>query len=279
MPLFRMHDVYPNKPHKNAPNPTNTTIVVSRWQASTRWTQRLVELGYRVCVYDHGTNPNNPYNLPRNCGREASAYLKYIRDHYDALTTYTIFTHDEEYSWHHDGSLVDLISRKLSTIPETIKFINFNNRCTDSIKNDLWPTMKGYFDKYLAPYIGSRNQYGDWTIGNRCCAQFIVHRDRIRRHPRKFYEDLYRYHITPTKDDPIGYAKGHLFEWTISLIFGRGVRNRFAGPTPVLTNIQGSNKQRTNKPGCPILPSNHHKTNNKKRAYQQPYSIPLGNVA
>lgn len=264
MPLFRMHDIYPNaKARRNTPNPSNTTIVVSRFQANTHWTQRLAEMGYCVCVYEHGTNPNNPYNLPRNCGRESSAYLKYIRDHYDALTNYTIFTHDDEYSWHHDGSLVDLISRKLTTIPETIKFINFNNRCTDSIKNAMWPTMKSYFDKYLAPYIGHRSQYGDWTLGNRCCAQFIVHRDRIKRHPRKFYEDLYRFHITPTKDDPIGYAKGHLFEWTIALIFG--------DKNPKLQSKYTNNNGKST--GCPIIP-----TPRTNKAYKEPYSIALGYV-
>ena len=220
-----MKDTYPVSPCRQGkgqrrPTPQNTTVVVSRWNADTSWTQKLAEMGYRVCVYDHGTNPNNPFNLPDNVGLEMSAYTKYTRDYYDNLTLYTVFVHDEEHSWHHEGSLVDLIVNKVSNLCSP-KYVNFNNRCTGGIyDNPLWKDMTKYFDRYLAPYIGSRKQYGNWTLGNRCCAQFIVHRDRIRKHPRKMYEDLYKFAITTqVGQDKIGNVSAHLFEWTAALVF------------------------------------------------------------
>jgi hypothetical protein len=222
MVLYKMKDTFPVsgtcRNNRKSPTPQNTTVVVSRWDADTSWTRRLAEKGYRVCVYEHGTNMNNPFNLPANVGREASAYCKYICDYYDNLTLYTVFVHDHEFSWHHEGSLVDIITSKLTTLCSP-GYINLNNRCTGSVYNDMWPAMKKFFDKYLAPYIGHRHDYGDWTLGSRCCAQFIVHRDRIHKHPKKMYADLYKFLITPRKSDPIGLGKGHLIEWTIQLIF------------------------------------------------------------
>ena len=216
-----MKDTYPsvkdNGACKGRPNPHNTTIVVSRWNGDTSWTVRLVELGYRVCVYDHGTNPNNPYSVPENVGREASVYMKYMRDYYDNLTTYTVFVHEHELSWHHDGSLVDMIVNKLAGLCSP-KYVNFNNRCTGSIENGWWEdkSIQRFFDKYLAAYIGKLAEYGNWTLGNRCCAQFIVHKSRITKHPRAFYEKLYKFTLEKTEDPA---KNGHLLEWTYNLIF------------------------------------------------------------
>ena len=42
-----------------------------------------------------------------NKGNEASVYLKYIIDNYDNLPDFTFFIHDEEYAWHHTGSIID----------------------------------------------------------------------------------------------------------------------------------------------------------------------------
>lgn len=253
MVLYKMKDTFPRQSHRSGghPNPQNTTVVVSRWKADTSWTQKLAALGYRVIVYEHGTNPNSPYNLPVNVGREASAYTRYMRDYYDNLTLYTVFVHDEEFSWHHEGSLVDLIQHKLTTLYSP-KYVNLNNRCTGSIYNNMWPIMKKYFDKYLEPYIGNKVLYGDWTLGNRCCAQCLVHRDRIKKHPKKLYEDLYTFFISPKKNDVDGKGKGHLFEWTLSLIFDspvlyprktstRGKHDPITGgpcPQPINTGIR-----------------------------------------
>ena len=214
-----MQDTYPTKATcrtlRARSTPQNTTIVVSRWQGDTSWTQRLAELGYRVCVYDHNTNSNNPFAVPINRGTEASAYLKYIHEYYDNLTLYTIFVHDSEFSWHHEGSLLDIILNKLTKLCAP-KYVNFNNKCTGSIHNGWWPEIRKFFDKYLAPQLGPRKLYGDWTLGNRCCAQFIVHRDRIHKHPKAFYKKLYDFTLAETNDPK---KHGHFLEWTYALIF------------------------------------------------------------
>lgn len=229
MVLYKMKDTFPSakhhRPRRDSPQPWNTTIVVSYFKGDIRWTQRLSELGYHVCVYTHALAAQGPYNIPYNVGREASVYLKYMRDYYHSLRDYTVFLHDEEHAWHHDGSLVDLITQKLSTLRSPM-YVNFNNRCTGSIYNGMWPMIQAFFHKYLAPYIGPIEPYGNWTQGGRCCAQFIVHHSRIRRHPHIFYDNLYRYVTRSRKNDPIGLARAHCLEWTWAIIFGLGPSRR-----------------------------------------------------
>lgn len=191
--------------------PQNTFIVISRHKKNTEWAKKLVEDGFHVAVYDHEPSDYG-YYVPTNAGREASVYLKYIIDHYDSLFTFTIFVHDDEKSWHHSGSLVDVIT---TTPPSLYK--SLNNLCMSSIlENDKMPYMRVYFKKYLEPYIGSIDKYSDWTVGEKCCAQFIVHKKRILQYPKKFYEDIYRW-LLATKLD--AKSAGHLLEWTWGLIF------------------------------------------------------------
>lgn len=195
-------------------NPSNTTIVVCRYKEDTAWTQRLTSRGYRVCLYEKNTNPNNPYNLPANVGNEALAYIKYICDYYDSLTPYTIFLQGSDKAWHHEGSVVDIIESMQS---KRHKYTSLNKACLGNIRNPMFHQTAWFFDKFLAPYIGPREVHGDWTPGNVCCAQFIVHSSRILRHPRKFYTDIYEWMLTSKKFTPK--QQGHVLEWTWFLIF------------------------------------------------------------
>lgn len=195
-------------------NHENTIIVISRHEKDMSWTRKFVDQGFHVLVYDHHKHANHPYFLKENKGREASVYIKYIVDYYHYLHTYTIFVQDEEKSWHHEGSIVDLVHNHKG---KKDKFFNFNKRCLALIEpNNLYSMMKEYFVKYLAPYIGPIEKYGDWTAGYKCCAQFVVHRDIIRKYPLKMYEDMLQYMMDGRHDEK---AKGHMFEWTLHLLF------------------------------------------------------------
>lgn len=90
-------------------NQENTIIVISRHEKDMTWTRKLYDEGFHVIVYDHKKHPNHPYFVKENKGREASAYLRYIIDYYDHLHPYTLFLQDDEKSWHHEGSMVELI--------------------------------------------------------------------------------------------------------------------------------------------------------------------------
>lgn len=196
-------------------NPNNTIIVISRYDKDTSWTRRFTDKGYTVLTYEHGEHgsTNNPYNLGVNKGKEASAYLKYIVDKYDSLPLYTVFLHDKLFSWHHQGDIVDLVFKNEGSAKQ---YFNFNNKVCSTIKNDLWSDMKWYFKKFLSPYIGPIENFGDWTVNHLCCAQFVCHKNKIRQHPKKMYEDMYKWII---KTDMDHQTTGRLLEWTWRIIF------------------------------------------------------------
>lgn len=195
-------------------NPSNTLIVISRYERDTAWTRRFTDKGFITLIYEHGEkgSPNNPYNLGINKGKEAAAYLKYIIDKYDSLPTYTVFLHDKLFSWHHQGDLVDLV---LSNVGSKKKYYNFNNKLCSTVKNPVWKEIKWYFNKFLAKYIGPIETFGDWTVGNLCCAQFICHKSKILQHPKKMYQDLYKWIISTDMDYQL---TGRLLEWTWRII-------------------------------------------------------------
>jgi hypothetical protein len=85
---------------------------------------RLNSTTQKVFVYDKekSRQPILTYHSIREA--KASAYLKFIVDHYDNLPEYTLFIHDEEYSWHHEGSVVD---RYYEAISSNKKYVNINS--------------------------------------------------------------------------------------------------------------------------------------------------------
>lgn len=198
--------------------PINTTIIVSRYDEDVTWTIPLVEHGFRVIVYDHVPRPNNPYFVPYNEGREASAYFKFLLDNYHNLTTYTIFLHGTDTSWHHKGSLTNTILNMYKRKYKPKHYESLNHICLGGINNTIVKHSNYFFDKFLAPYVGDRKRFfGDWTPGNVCCAQFVVHKSRILKYPHKFYFDIYQWLLTSKRMNHKD--KGHMLEWTWFIIF------------------------------------------------------------
>lgn len=198
-------------------NAKNSTIVVCRYNEDIEWTQKLIEQGIRVFVYNKGKVLSSPYYVPKNVGNEAAAYLKYIIDFYDNLSQYTIFLHGSNQSWHHHGKLTDMILNMMTRKIKIRPYHNLNNRCTQSVKNDLFPHVRKFFQEYLSPYIGDIEEYGDWTIGKQCCSQFILHKKRIHEYPLRFYKDIYNWMMEEKTLTPK--EQGLCLEWTWSIIF------------------------------------------------------------
>jgi hypothetical protein len=186
-------------------------IVVSRYKKNTDFIYKLEKYGVNILIYDKET-PSNPYNVPINRGNEASAYLKYIVDHYDNLPEYTLFLHDEEYSWHHNGSIEE---RFLEAVNSNELYYNINNfylKPTDVEQNRKFYR---WYKKYIQPYIPLRTLPKNWMEGHKGCAQFLVHKSLIQHLPKKFYQNLYNW-ILNFKD---GKLSGYYLEWTWHLFW------------------------------------------------------------
>jgi len=131
-----------------------TNIVVSRYNRNVDFVYRINNnKNINILIYDK-ENPTNPYNVPVNRGQEASVYLKYITDYYDQLPDYTFFIHDEEYAWHHSGSIID---KYQEAIVSNKKYYNINDKCQwntpNMIDSNLYRELLQWYSEYIERYI------------------------------------------------------------------------------------------------------------------------------
>jgi hypothetical protein len=191
-----------------------TNIVVSRYNKNVDFVYKINNNQYiNVLIYDK-ENPDNPYNIPVNKGNEASVYLKHIIDYYDTLTEFTFFIQDEEYSWHHSGSLIDKYNEACMS-PN--KYYNINDKCVwdqpNLISSGLYHKLLDWYNEYIEEYIPLSKipNNDDLIYGYLGSAQFLVHRDLIRSLPKQFYERLYNWILTT---DTPNWLIVKFLEWT-----------------------------------------------------------------
>ena len=191
---------------------SNINIIVSRYQRNTDWTEKF-QRSYKdvsVLVYDK-ENPENPYNVPVNKGNEASTYLKYILDHYDTLPEWNYFIHDEEFAWHHRGSVVDLLQEALDS---KLEYYNVNEYAyfdSDITDHERYEQLCEWWETYLEDYCPMKNlPRANWFYGYRGGAQFLIHKHRILQYPLDFYKRLYTWIL----ESEYGRVPGFYFEWT-----------------------------------------------------------------
>jgi len=190
--------------------------VISRYNKSTEWSAKFHDVidNAKVIVYDK-ERPENPYNVPVNKGNEASVYLKYIVDFYHVLPDYVFFIHDEEYSWHHTGSIIDRFREAyLLECP----FVNVNHFMMGSLYTNIYHfELLLWYNEYIEEYIPyDLLPNPDWTNGHRGAAQFLVKREAILKRPKKFYEKLYEWMMTSPESN---FITGRFMEWSWHLFW------------------------------------------------------------
>lgn len=193
---------------------SKTNIVVSRYNKDVDFVYRINNnKDVNVMIYDK-ENPNNPLNVPVNKGNEASVYLKYIIDYYDDLPDFTFFIHDEEYAWHHSGSIIDKYDEAMQS---NLMYYNINDRAGWNRRNLIPPEtyveLLKFYDKYIEAYIPISKvpNNEDFIFGYIGSAQFLIHKKLIQNLPREFYSNLYDWIITT---DLSNYISGRFLEWT-----------------------------------------------------------------
>lgn len=208
-------------------DPSDAVVVVSRHANVLRpWADRLRAAGFRVVVYEKHPAlaalgpPFVRHAVPANRGNEASAFLQYIVESYDSMPRHVVLLHDHDRSWHHDGSIVDAVLARTGR-PVDGGLANLNSFRLGSIRTSaLWPQVRAWFDRFLAPYLGAgADAFGDWTVGRLGCSQYVVASENVRRRPRRMYEDLLRWLLTTPLDDA---TSGRFLEWTWDLMWRDG---------------------------------------------------------
>jgi hypothetical protein len=160
-----------------------------------------------------------------NRGREASVYLRFIVDHYDNLPDATLFLHGHGDSWH--TRYLPTIVRHLdwgrdfsvvSYQPGEEALINAAEGEPGTSLHDEWADIAAHWGELWAEATGLAEPPGD--IRFHCCAQFLLSRDAIRRHPRAWYQKALDWVHGGEERFPHGrYGPAHaaiLLEFTVS---------------------------------------------------------------
>ncbi|KAE8146863.1 hypothetical protein BDV25DRAFT_161643 [Aspergillus avenaceus] len=221
---------------------SNITSDVGLVLAATQTEDLSWLLGY---CKDHGTVPfiyttdavPAPYLLvPKTTrGREATAYLSYIVDFYDQLPRYSLFIHSNIDQWHNDlfgpHTSVALRNMRLESV-DAQGYVNIrcehNPGCPTSV-NPWDPTqididkqdIRAFFPQVYETLFNVGPEKVPKHIGNVCCGQFAVSRDRILERPRHDYERMLKWATETELTDSFGV--GWVFEKIWHIIFGMDV--------------------------------------------------------
>jgi hypothetical protein len=211
-------------------------VVVVLWFATTA----AVHEGYRggdyhvVCAryqkpVDFLDGLDVPYSVLEkhvdvpNIAHEATTYLHYIIENYNDLPENVIFIHDENESWHHEGKLTDNLQKWIESYEtETNQtYYEFNHTCISrdgtNMDADMYEknaAFRDFWDTCLLDTVGDYHQAS--PVAGKCCAQFIVSRDRIRQKPREFYQRLYQWLMENTQGEGNGDTENRYSGWWTS---------------------------------------------------------------
>jgi hypothetical protein len=169
-----------------------------------------------------------------NIANEATSFLFYIITNYEKLPKNMIFIHDEDESWHHDGKITENVHTWINEFERSDRmYFEFNNmesgRDGTNMDIDLYEknaTFRDYWDTCLQDHVGNYNEA--MPVRGKCCAQFIVSRNRIWEKTKDFYERLYNWLLEETdgegngapENEKTGYNTSRYAEWTWRYILG-----------------------------------------------------------
>ena len=200
--------------YKNDLSSEKLVILTSHYKEDLFW---LHYIHYPFIISSKTVSAKTLY-VPINKGDEVSAYLNYIIKYYNNLPEYTLFLHGHYEDWHQKNNLVNIINNlKFNKEYENINTIGIDDR---DIKSNIYLL-------FLKTFIWNelfREELGEMPdkFYDKCCAQFIVNRRRIRLRSLKFYQKILDYinNHDDAKKDPIHGKMGYYMEFIWHYIFG-----------------------------------------------------------
>ena len=133
-----------------------------------------------------------------NLGQEVSSFVRFILLFWDHLPKNIAFIHGHEKTWHQEGYTMSYMLRHICL--HKYQYFSLN-----AFESDAWRPVKGsraYFNiikkywKHVEPYLGAIPKSG---FKEKCCAQFVVSRERIKARPRALYELILKLMTDPKK--------------------------------------------------------------------------------
>ncbi|MEO1511198.1 MAG: DUF3431 domain-containing protein [Planctomycetota bacterium] len=207
-------------------------LVLCHWTEDLSW---LRYQPYAALVYEKRPELRETahHSTPRNTANEASAYLQFIVDYYDALPERVAFLHSHRYAYHQEDVLALLDDLDLST---AASYCNVNHAVwgtkEDPRRAILYDTHRAWLEAHLGPLPP--------LLFDACCAQFLVSRDRIRRRPLAFYQAALAVALDPAvaeHDREANRQLGLVFEWLWHYVFGEPAVAADTTLTPFLDRL------------------------------------------
>lgn len=198
-------------------------VVVAKYEEDVSWLQHLPS-NLDVYVYQ-SKDPSAPHFV-ENVGNEASKYLSYIVENYDALPESVTFMQAGRMDWHDPlpketlmhrwdwgaaaahGGIAFLPSAAPCLIEDSEapplevddmeadsqqqerrkRLVPENELCPDIVEHSppQMETIRSVWGDVFEPELGPLPKH--WFT--KCCAQFQVTRDAISQHPLEFYQQL-----------------------------------------------------------------------------------------
>uniref|UniRef100_A0A7S0R439 Uncharacterized protein n=1 Tax=Pyramimonas obovata TaxID=1411642 RepID=A0A7S0R439_9CHLO len=122
-----------------------------------------------------------------NVGQEDVTYFHFITKHYDDLPERMVFLHGHNKAWHQESYLMEYLLRNACF--DEHEYMSMNAfpaiRAPKGQKANEWKIIRKYWKPLGQGRLGPFPSQG---LREKCCAQFMVHRDRVLRHPKSFYE-------------------------------------------------------------------------------------------
>eukprot|EP00928_Gymnodinium_smaydae_P074005 TRINITY_DN57095_c0_g1_i1.p1 TRINITY_DN57095_c0_g1~~TRINITY_DN57095_c0_g1_i1.p1 ORF type:complete len:367 (-),score=47.97 TRINITY_DN57095_c0_g1_i1:318-1319(-) len=197
------------------------TLVVAKFDEDDEWLQRLPK-NIDVVVYQ-SKDTNSPHYV-ENFGNEASKYLSYIVDNYDALPDSLAFVQAGRQDWH-DPLPKDHMLKKwdwgraaqqggIASLPTAAPCL-IEVQEEQPLPSDAPMQLQGYSDcqavkehvpKQMPSIREAWSTVFESQLGplpqrwlTHCCAQFEVTREAILQHPLAFYQDLLSWSLEQDK--------------------------------------------------------------------------------
>lgn len=159
-------------------------------------------------------------------GREDVAFLSFIIQNYHHLPSHLIMIHGHETSWHQDKTTSDLLLEICSYQPfSNDTYVALANIISSDFRKPcLLPferLCKSFKKQVLLTKVWSLVSNSTLEDASHfCCAQFLVSRSRILRHPLSTYQSLLKWVMDHNSDDIV--LPGMILEVVWPFLFGEG---------------------------------------------------------
>lgn len=207
-------------------NYTRALVIARTKEEDVDWIYdpKLDEVEKRVYVVD---DRHANLTVPRNKGHEVMVYLTYIIDHYHDLPDVSMFMHAHEYAWHQNDLLnndaKEMVMRLSNERIMREGYMNLRCHwmpgCPDwmhpgNVEPDINKEEETVIAQAWAEIFPERDIPS--VLGQPCCAQFALSKQRIHVRSLKTYKDYRDWLLSTPFEDKIS---GRIWEYLWQVVF------------------------------------------------------------